>query len=86
MGFRNPFRVDVDSDGVIYTSDYSPDSNTPSRGRGPRASAATRSSASRPTTAGRRCYSSKLGYWEWEFSEFGTAVNAQGVPTAGIIR
>ena len=35
MGFRNPFRVDVDSDGVIYTSDYSPDANTPSRGRGP---------------------------------------------------
>ncbi|WP_410965937.1 hypothetical protein, partial [Salmonella sp. SAL4438] len=29
MGFRNPFRIQVDSDYVAYVSDYSPDSQTP---------------------------------------------------------
>ena len=70
MGFRNPFRVDVDSDGVIYTSDYSPDANTPSRGRGP-AGVGRYEIVRKPSNYGwPTCYSSKLGYWEWEFSEF----------------
>ncbi|WP_170179276.1 ThuA domain-containing protein [Solirubrobacter pauli] len=80
MGFRNPFRVDVDSDGVIYTSDYSPDSNTPSRGRGP-AGVGRYEIVRKPSNYGwPTCYSSKLGYWEWEFSEF-----AAGTTTAGRI-
>ena len=29
MGFRNPFRVQVDEDGVAYIADYSPDSQNP---------------------------------------------------------
>ena len=29
MGFRNPFRITLDDDGVAYITDYSPDSQTP---------------------------------------------------------
>ena len=35
MGFRNPFRIQVDENDVAYVTDYSPDSQTPQRGRGP---------------------------------------------------
>ena len=35
MGFRNPFRIQVDENDVAYMADYSPDAQTPQRGRGP---------------------------------------------------
>ena len=35
MGFRNPFRIQVDDNDVAYVTDYSPDSNTPENFRGP---------------------------------------------------
>src|SRR4029078_13072830 len=35
MGFRNPFRIQVDDEGVAYVTDYSPDSQTPQQFRGP---------------------------------------------------
>ena len=35
MGFRNPFRIQVDENDVAYITDYSPDANTPARSRGP---------------------------------------------------
>ena len=35
MGFRNPFRVQVDENDVAYLSDYSPDSQVPQQFRGP---------------------------------------------------
>ena len=35
MGFRNPFRLQVDENDVAYVSDYSPDSQTPQQFRGP---------------------------------------------------
>ena len=35
MGFRNPFRIQVDEKGVAYVTDYSPDSNVPENNRGP---------------------------------------------------
>ena len=53
MGFRNPFRIQVDSNDVAYVSDYSPDSQTPQQFHGPPARAGSRSSASPRTTAGR---------------------------------
>ena len=31
MGFRNPFRIQVDENDVAYVSDYSPDAQTPQR-------------------------------------------------------
>jgi hypothetical protein len=34
MGFRNPFRIQVDADDVAYVSDYSPDSQTPQQFHG----------------------------------------------------
>ena len=41
MGFRNPFRIQVDSKGIAYITDYSPDSQIPqtlprAAGHGPR--------------------------------------------------
>ena len=57
MGFRNPFRIKVDENDVAYVTDYSPDSQVPEHVPRPgRHRAAWRSSASRPTTAGRCCY------------------------------
>jgi PKD repeat protein len=35
MGFRNPFRLQVDENDVAYVSDYSPDSTTPTQFHGP---------------------------------------------------
>jgi PKD repeat protein len=35
MGFRNPFRIQVDENDVAYVSDYSPDSQTPQQFHGP---------------------------------------------------
>ena len=35
MGFRNPFRIQVDYNDVAYITDYSPDSQTPQHFRGP---------------------------------------------------
>ena len=35
MGFRNPFRLQVDENDVAYVSDYSPDSQTPTQFHGP---------------------------------------------------
>ena len=45
MGFRNPFRIQVDSDDVAYVTDYSPDSRVPGPFRGP---AGHRSHGDRP--------------------------------------
>lgn len=35
MGLRNPFRINLDENDVIYVTDYSPDSRVPSPTRGP---------------------------------------------------
>ncbi|SFB27002.1 Protein of unknown function [Amycolatopsis marina] len=35
MGFRNPFRFSVDTDGTIYMADYGPDSRSANPNRGP---------------------------------------------------
>ena len=53
MGFRNPFRIQVDENDVAYVTDYSPDSSPAARSAARPARAAWRSSASPPTTAGR---------------------------------
>ncbi|MDA0182098.1 ThuA domain-containing protein [Solirubrobacter phytolaccae] len=84
MGFRNPFRVDVDSDDVIYVSDYSPDGRTPVRGRGP-AGVGRYEILRKPSNYGwPTCYSSKLGYWEWEYSEFPDNSTTPGrIPLSG---
>ena len=89
MGFRNPFRVQVDSDGVAYISDYSPDSRVPQRSRGP-AGTGRYEIVRKPSNYGwPTCYSSKLGYYKWNFHEWAPTVpltpappnaNGQGIP------
>ena len=70
MGFRNPFRIQVDENDVAYVTDYSPDAKTPQRSRGP--SGVGRVEIVRhPANYGYPlCYSSKLGYYRWNFQEF----------------
>ena len=70
MGFRNPFRIQVDENDVAYISDYSPDANAPARSRGP-AGVGRFEIVRKPSNYGYPiCYSSKLGYYKWNFSEF----------------
>ena len=80
MGFRNPFRLQVDENDVAYVSDYSPDSQTPQRSRGP-AGVGRYEIIRHPANYGwPTCYSSKLGYYKWNFSEFPTGSTRPGVP------
>ena len=52
MGFRNPFRIQVDENDVAYVTDYSPDAqHAAAQPRAVRRRPLWRSSASRPTTA-----------------------------------
>ena len=81
MGFRNPYRIQVDENNVAYISDYSPDSNTPQRGRGP-SGVGRFEIVRKPANYGYPlCYSSKLGYNKWNFQEF-----LPGTTTVGIRR
>ncbi len=68
MGFRNPFRVQVDSNNVAYVTDYSPDSNFPVNFRGP-GGTGRMEIVRRPTNYGWPvCYSPNLPYYEWNFN------------------
>ena len=70
MGFRNPYRIQVDENDVAYISDYSPDANTPQRSRGP-SGVGRFEIVRKPSNYGYPlCYSSKLGYYKWNFQEF----------------
>ena len=69
MGFRNPFRIQVDDNDVAYVTDYSPDSATPGElpragGHGPGRGGAQ----GRPTTAGRCATRPNLPYYRWNFN------------------
>ena len=68
MGFRNPFRVQVDSDGVAYVTDYSPDSRAP--GQLHAAAGTGRIEIVRkPSNYGwPMCYGSQLPMYEWDFN------------------
>ena len=92
MGFRNPFRIQVDENNVAYVTDYSPDSRTPTRGRGP-AGTGRVEIVRKPSNYGwPTCYSSKLGYWKWSFHEWAAniavtpapPVNQQGMAPNGV--
>jgi PKD repeat protein len=82
MGFRNPFRLQVDENDVAYVTDYSPDSQVPQRSRGP-AGTGRVEIVRKPANYGYPlCYSSKLGYYKWNFHEF--APGSTSTPTVGI--
>jgi glucose/arabinose dehydrogenase/PKD repeat protein len=80
MGFRNPFRLQVDENDVAYVTDYSPDAQTPQRSRGP-AGVGRMEVVRRPENYGYPvCYSSKLGYFRWNFQEFADGTTTVGRP------
>ena len=68
MGFRNPFRVQVDENDVAYVSDYSPDSQTPQQFRGP-AGTGRYEIVRQPANYGWPiCYKTDLPYYRWNFN------------------
>jgi type 1 glutamine amidotransferase len=68
MGFRNPFRINLDEDDVAYLTDYSPDSRTPEVFRGP-AGTGRVEIVRRPSNYGwPLCYSPDLPYYRWNFN------------------
>ena len=82
MGFRNPFRVQVDENDVAYISDYSPDANSPLRGRGP-AGVGRFEIVRKPSNYGWPvCYSTKLGYFAVNHTEWGPTVPLTPAPNA----
>ncbi|MBY5162627.1 ThuA domain-containing protein [Salsipaludibacter albus] len=67
MGLRNPFRVQVDSEGVAYIADYSPDSRVPEVNRGP-AGTGRVVIIDEPANYGWPvCYKTDLPYFRWNF-------------------
>src|SRR3954453_13845997 len=68
MGFRNPYRIQVDENGVAYVTDYSPDSNTPENFRGP-AGTGRVEIVRKPSNYGwPLCYAPNLPYYRWNFN------------------
>ena len=68
MGFRNPFRIQVDSDGVAYVTDYSPDSRAPTNLRGP-AGTGRVEIVRKPSNYGwPMCYAPNLPMYLWDFN------------------
>ena len=68
MGFRNPFRIQVDSDGVAYVTDYSPDANAPGAFRGP-AGTGRVEIVRKPSNYGWPvCYKPDLPMYKWDFN------------------
>ncbi|HWK27577.1 MAG TPA: ThuA domain-containing protein [Solirubrobacter sp.] len=78
MGFRNPFRIQVDSNDVAYVTDYSPDSNVPQDFRGP-AGTGRVEIVRKPSNYGwPLCYSPDLPYYRWNFN---TSTPLDATPT-----
>ena len=68
MGFRNPYRIQVDSNDVAYITDYSPDSNVPENFRGP-AGTGRVEIVRKPSNYGwPLCYAPNLPYYRWNFN------------------
>ena len=68
MGFRNPYRIQLDSNDVAYVTDYSPDSNVPENYRGP-AGTGRVEVVRKPSNYGwPLCYAPNLPYYEWNFN------------------
>jgi PKD repeat protein len=68
MGFRNPFRLQVDKNDVAYVTDYSPDSSTPAVNRGP-AGTGRMMVVRKPSNYGwPLCVKTDLAYYRWNFN------------------
>ena len=68
MGFRNPFRIQVDSKGIAYLTDYSPDSQTPQTHRGPAGTGRVEIVRAPSNYSWPLCYSPNLPYYKWNFN------------------
>ena len=68
MGFRNPFRVQVDSDGVAYVTDYSPDSQIPQTHRGPQGTGRVEVVRAPANYGWPVCMTPDVPYYEWDFN------------------
>jgi len=68
MGFRNPFRIQVDSNDVAYVTDYSPDSQTPQNFRGPAGTGRVEIIREPANYGWPLCYRQDLPYYRWNFN------------------
>jgi PKD repeat protein/type 1 glutamine amidotransferase len=68
MGFRNPFRIQVDDNDVAYVTDYSPDSATPENFRGPAGTGRVEVIRKASNYGWPLCYGPELPYYRWNFN------------------
>jgi PKD repeat protein/type 1 glutamine amidotransferase len=68
MGFRNPFRIQVDENDVAYVTDYSPDSAVPENNRGPAGTGRVEIVRKASNYGWPLCASSQLPYYRWNFN------------------
>ena len=68
MGFRNPFRIQVDDEGVAYVTDYSPDSQVPENYRGPAGTGRVEIIRKPANYGWPLCYAPNLPYYQWNFN------------------
>ncbi len=69
MGFRNPFRLNLDQNDVAYVTDYSPDSRTPQVFRGPPGVGRMEIVRHAANYGWPQCASPTLPYYRWNFAE-----------------
>ncbi len=68
MGFRNPFRLQVDENDVAYLTDYSPDSSVPGPFRGPAGTGRMEIVRKAGNYGWPLCYRKDLPYYKWDFN------------------
>ena len=68
MGFRNPFRIQVDSKGIAYITDYSPDSQIPQTHRGPQGTGRVEIVRAPANYGWPVCMTPNVPYYEWDFN------------------
>ena len=69
MGFRNPFRLNLDTNDVAYVTDYSPDSRVPQVFRGPPGTGRMEIVRHAANYGWPFCASPTLPYYKWNFAE-----------------
>ena len=67
MGFRNPFRLQLDENDVAYITDYSPDSRVPQDFRGPAGTGRVMVVREPSNYGWPLCYRTDLPYYRWDF-------------------
>ena len=80
MGFRNPFRIQVDSKDIAYITDYSPDSQIPQTYRGPQGTGRVEVVRAPSNYAWPLCMTPNLPYYQWNFNTSHSAGPANPQP------